>query len=281
MDEVDKTIVMTLFKDGRISKRKIAEEVGMTGTALYYRFDKLLERKIIKSFSLYVSPNFYNKYLGVAVFMSEKDIDADFINIKVKCLNEAKFYELEGFSVEDLKDKISYMSKILGKPKIAFIPSQNPQKPSGIDIEIVKQLIKNPVIRIGEISKAVGISVKSVKHRMNALTNKNYIKLIPVVELDKANIAVFVVYSQIISELEFLKTCEFLRFTDYNRGVGFCVTSDLKEVEGYMKEIKRLDPSSQIMIITDYEIMNKNAERELEKIEHDAIKRVKFDDENY
>ena len=274
MDAIDKKIILALFKDGRISQRKIAEEVGLSATSLNYRFNKLLEEKIIKSFSLYINPNFYGKYVGRASFRNVKDIDESFINVKVKCLEETNFYEFEGSSIEDLKDKLSYMSKILGEPKMVYIPDQKPQKPSGVDIEIVKALIKNPRMDIGEISKEINVPSKSILRRLNALVSKNYIRIIPIVDLGKSDIVVFGIYSQTISKLEFLRMCEFLRFVDHDRGIIVCATNDIKEAENYVKEVRQIDPSSQVMITTEYEIRNENAEKELERIENEAINRT-------
>jgi len=274
MDAIDKKIILALFKDGRISQRKIAEEVGLSATSLNYRFNKLLEEKIIKSFSLYINPNFYGKYVGRVSFRNVRDMDADFINVKVKCLEETNFYEFEGSSIEDLKDKLSYMSKVLGEPKMIYIPDQKPQKPSGVDIEIVKTLIKNPRMDVGEISKEINIPSKSILRRLNALINKNYIRIIPIVDLGKSGIVVFAIYSQAISKLEFLRKCEFLRFVDNDRGLVVCATDDIKEAESYIKEVRQLDPSSQVMTAIDYEVRSENAEKELERIESEAINRT-------
>ena len=273
MDEIDKKIIIALFKDGRISQRKIAKEVHLSATSLNYRFNKLLEERIIKSFSLYVNPNFYGKYVGRASFSNVKELDADFINVKVRCLGGTNFYEFEGSSIEDLYDKLSYMSKTLGEQKLIYIPEQTPQKPSGVDIEIVRTLIKNPRMEIGEISKEINIPSKSILRRINALINKNYIKIIPIIDLGKSDITVFAVYSQTIYKLEFLKSCEFLRFVDHDRGLIVCVTNDIKEAENYVKEVRRVDSLSQVMIVTDYEIRNENAEKELNRIEREALAR--------
>jgi len=273
MDTVDKKIILALFKDGRVSQRKIAEEVGLSATSLNYRFNKLLEEKIIKSFSLYVNPNFYGKYVGRASFKNAKDLEANFVNVKIKCLEETNFYEFEGSSIGDLQDKLSYMSKTLGEPTMVYIPDQSPQKPSGVDIEIVRTLIKNPRMDIGEISKEINIPSKTILRRLNALINKNYIRIIPIVDLGKSDITTFAIYSQAITKLEFLERCEFLRFVDRDRGVVVCVTNDLREAESYVKEVRQNDPSSQVMIAVDYEIRNENAEKELERIESDALAR--------
>ncbi|BFH72134.1 winged helix-turn-helix transcriptional regulator [Sulfurisphaera javensis] len=271
MDSVDKKIILSLFKDGRISQRKIAEEVGLSATSLNYRFNKLLEDKIIKSFSLYVNPNFYGKFVARASFKNSKDFDSKFVNVKVKCLEEENVYEIEGTSVNDLQDKISYMSKELGEYSMIYIPEQNPQKPSGVDIEIVKTLIKNPRMDIGEIAKEINIPSKTILRRLNALINKNFIRIIPIIDISKSDIIVFGVFSRIVNKMEYLNQCEFLRFTDGERGIVVCAVDSLKTAESYVNQIRKQDDNAKIMIATEYEIRNDNAKEELEKIEKQAI----------
>lgn len=274
MDSIDKRIILALFKDGRISQRKIAEEVGLSATSLNYRFNKLLEDKFIKKFSLYVDPNFYGKYVGRVSFKNLKDFDADFIDVRVKCLEETNFYQFEGSSIGDLQDKISYMTKSLGEPKMVYIPEQNPQKPSGVDIQIVRTLIKNPRMDVGEISKEINIPSKTILRRLNVLINRNYIKVLPIVDLGKSDILVFGIFSNVVSKMEFLQKCQFLRFIDGDRGLVVCASGDLKEADTYVREVRQQDPLAQVMIATEYEIRSHSAEKELEKIESEAIART-------
>ena len=272
IDIVDKKILLTLLKEGRVSQREISKEVGMSATTTYYRLNKLLEEKIIKSFSLYINPNFYYKYFGMVGFKTTKDIDADFLNVKIESLDGGGFYEFEGSSVEELTEKLSYMSSVLGELEMTYIPEQIPLKPSGVDIEIIKVLIKDPRMKPGQISRILGIPPKSIKHRVRTLADRKYIKIVPIIDLGKTDIVVFGVYSNEISRLEFLQRCEFLSFTNHDRGIILCAVYDLKEAETYIKGVKQIDPSSYTTIITDYEIRNENAKKELERIEKAALK---------
>ena len=278
LDAVDKKIMLSFLKDGRVPVRQISKEVGLSTTAVYYRFSKLLQGKVIKSFSLYINPNFYCKYFGVVGFKTAKDIDADFLNVKIKSLDGRVFYEFEGSSTEELTEKLSYMSNILGEPEMIYIPEQVPLKPSGVDIEITKVLMKNPRMKLAQISSILGIPPKSVKHRIRTLVSKKYVRVVPIIDLGKSDIVVFSVYSSEVSKLlKLLQKCEFLSFVDRDRGVILCAVYDLKEAEMYIREVKQIDPSSSVMIVTDYEIRNENAERELERIEKEALEKVNGD----
>ena len=50
LDEVDRKIVMLLQRDGRLSNAAIAEQVGLTTSAVYERVKKLERRGVIKGY---------------------------------------------------------------------------------------------------------------------------------------------------------------------------------------------------------------------------------------
>jgi len=275
MDGIDKKIIISLFKDGRISQRKIAEDVNLSATSLNYRFNKLIEDGVIRSFKLTVNPNFYNKYYAFVSFKNEKDFNAPFINVKVKCLEELNVYRIQGESYNDLTDKISTMAKELGDPKMTYIPAQTPVKPSGVDIEIVKELLKNPRAEPSDLAKVINIPTKTIQRRINALIGKDAIKVIPIVDLSRADIVVFAVFSKIVTKLSMLDSCKFLSFVEGERGLTVCAVENIKVAEGYVKKVREIDNEAEVMIATEYDISNDVALKELEDIENRAITSVK------
>ena len=275
MDAIDKKIILALFRDGRISQRKIAEEVGLSATSLNYRFNKLLEDKIIKSFKLFVSPNLYNKYYAFVSFKNSRDYEAYYVNVKVKCLEELNVYQIQGDSYNDLYDKISTMSKELGEPKMVYIPNQNPMKPSGVDIEIIKRLVINPRVDISEISKDINIPTKTIQRRINTLIERNLIRVIPIVDLSKADITAFGVFSNVISKMTMLDNCKFLEFRDGERGITVCAVENVKVAGDYVKKVREIDKDAEVMVSIDYDVDNENALKELEEIENNAMSTVK------
>ena len=52
MDQKDRAILSCLSKDGRIRMSQIAENVGLTATAVSQRVNKLVEDKVIRGFSV-------------------------------------------------------------------------------------------------------------------------------------------------------------------------------------------------------------------------------------
>lgn len=150
---------------------------------------------------------------------------------------------------------------------MSYIPPQNPIIPSGIDIKIVKSVIKNPRIEISEIAKDLNLPSKSVNRRINVLTNKNMIRIYPIVDLSKADLIMFAIFSSHIDSLDFLKTCSFTSFKDNGRGIVICITENIRTAENYFKNVRDIDREAEIMVTTSYDIRNEGALRELERIE--------------
>ena len=61
MDQTDKRIVFNLLKNGRVSQRQIASDLGISAQVLNYRMNKLIEDGIIKNFFLHVNQRIYGK----------------------------------------------------------------------------------------------------------------------------------------------------------------------------------------------------------------------------
>ncbi|BCU71447.1 winged helix-turn-helix transcriptional regulator [Stygiolobus caldivivus] len=275
MDGIDKKIILALFKDGRISQRKIAEDVSLSATSLNYRFNKLIEDGIIKSFKVTINPNFYNKFYAFVSFKNSRDYISPFVNVRVRCLEELNVYRIQGDSYNDLTDKIATMSKELGEPQMTYIPEQVPVKPSGVDIEIVKELMRDPRAEPSDIAKNINIPTKTIQRRISALIGKNIINVIPIVDLSKADIVVFGIFSNLISKLELLEGCKFLSFKDGDRGITVCAVENIKVADSYVKKVREIDNSAEIMIATEYDIYNDSAMKELEDIENKAITSIK------
>jgi Lrp/AsnC family transcriptional regulator, leucine-responsive regulatory protein len=58
LDEIDKKILEALDADARISLKKMGRELGISHTTMYNHLNKLLELKIIHSFTIVVDPDF-------------------------------------------------------------------------------------------------------------------------------------------------------------------------------------------------------------------------------
>lgn len=58
LDRVDRSILRALQSDGRISMRKLSEEVHLSGSAVHTRLKRLLEQRVILGFSARVDEQY-------------------------------------------------------------------------------------------------------------------------------------------------------------------------------------------------------------------------------
>lgn len=93
------------------------------------------------------------------------------------------------------------------------------------------------------------------------------IRIYPIVDLSKADLIMFAIFSSHIDSLDFLKTCSFTSFKDNGRGIVICITENIRTAENYFKNVRDIDREAEIMVTTSYDIRNEGALRELERIE--------------
>ncbi|MEM2876179.1 MAG: Lrp/AsnC family transcriptional regulator [Candidatus Bathyarchaeia archaeon] len=67
IDEVDRKILEKLLVNSRESYRKIAEEIGVSEATVFFRVKKLVERGVIKGFTVELSPEHVGK--GLTAFI--------------------------------------------------------------------------------------------------------------------------------------------------------------------------------------------------------------------
>ncbi|NVM53006.1 MAG: AsnC family transcriptional regulator [Candidatus Helarchaeota archaeon] len=64
LDELDKKIIQILKEDSRIAYTKIAEKLQVPDTTIHFRIKKLKSSKIIKNFTILISPESFGYDLG-------------------------------------------------------------------------------------------------------------------------------------------------------------------------------------------------------------------------
>ena len=69
IDEVDRKILNRLLDNSRVSYRKIAEEIGVSEATVFLRVKKLLEKGVIKRFTVELSPERIGKGLTAFVLI--------------------------------------------------------------------------------------------------------------------------------------------------------------------------------------------------------------------
>lgn len=254
MDEINKKILFYMLKDFRMSQRAMAKKLGLSSPAVNYRVDKLFTEKVIKKVSLYINPNFYGKYHAFVSFKNLKDWNGEYV-FKVKCLEQINVYEIEGKNVEDLKSKIDLMSKLLGTPRMIYIPNQTPYSPSNFDLKLVSILKENPIAEVTELAEAMKVSTKTIRRHLRYLYNKEFIRVIPIIDLNKAELFIYAIFtSKVEIARKFFSQTMFKEISDNSAGIFVNVADSLEEVKNMYNKFREFDEDANIMIAVDYEV---------------------------
>ena len=254
MDLIDKRLIFYLFRDGRASQRSIANELGLTAPSLNYRFKKLEDEGIIKGFKLYLNPNLNFKYQMFVAFKNYDDFSADWISFKLKCLEWLNVYNILGDSLTDLESKISEMSSKLGDPAISYVPLQSMIKLSSLSRKIIDYLMEDPRRPLSDISEILKVNTKTVERHVKYMIYKGIIMVIPLIDITKADIVMFCMFSKQIDSLdETLQRCKVWKFSDGSAGVTTCVTENMELAKRYVDASRKVDPKADVMIVYDYD----------------------------
>ncbi|QXJ31366.1 winged helix-turn-helix transcriptional regulator [Saccharolobus shibatae] len=255
MDSIDKGILKILLKDARTPQRRIAMMLGISPPAVSYRMEKLFG-DIIKRFTLYVNPNFLGRYHGYVAFNNLYDWDGDYI-AKIECLEETNIYEIDSKSRFELDEKIRKMSEKLGEPKMIYIPNQMPYSPSKFDLKVVGILKEKPLIKPIELAEELGVSSKTIRRHLRYLYSKKFIRLIPIIDLNRAEISIFAVFTSKVEDgKKFFVKYAFTEIEDDKTGIFVNVVDSMDEARDLALKFKReYDKDAEIMITTKYEFL--------------------------
>jgi DNA-binding Lrp family transcriptional regulator len=211
------------------------------------------EDGILYGFSVLVNPNFYGKYYGFAAFKNIKDYSEDWIFFKLKCFEWLNVYGIEGNSIEDIKDKISYMSKDLGEIQMTYIPEQEMIKPNQFDVKILPKLLEDPRAQPSDIAEKLKLPSKLVAKRLKIMESKGYIKVIPNINIPKSGSVVFSMFSTRIKDIRnILEECRFMEITDMRAGIQICFAESMEEAKKYINAVRTIDKQADVMLIYDY-----------------------------
>ncbi len=255
MDEIDKQIVKIMLKDARTPQRKLAQKLNISPPAVSYRVNKLMG-DVIKRLVLYVNPNFYGKYHGYAAFSNIKEFQGEYL-AKIRCVERINIYEIEGKNREDVKMRIEDMAKELGEPHMVYIPAQTPYNPSKFDLKLVGILKERPLIKPVELAEELGVSSKTIRRHMRYMFGKNFFRLIPIVDLEKAGILMYAVFTKKVEIAEkFFYNTMVREISDDYAGIFVNVADNVEEIDNMtLKFRKEFDADADIMITSKYEFI--------------------------
>ena len=256
MDELEKKILIYLFRDPFLSQRNIAKELGLTPPSLTYRIKKLQDEGVFQGYTVLVNPNFYGKYYGFVAFKNYYDYIGEGIFFKFKCLEWLNVYGVEGSSIPEIEDKIEGMKKILGDYSLKYFPKQEIIESKPYDLQIVKYLVRNPRAQPAEIAQETGLTQKLVEKRTKILLEKGIVKLIPIIDLKKTDVVMFSIFTRRVAETrKILDSCKILEINDGQAGIIGCITDRIENVRKYVEAVRNVaDREADVMVIYDYQI---------------------------
>lgn len=190
LDSIDLKILNLLGKNSRLSYRNIARTVGLTTKSVKSRVDKMISAKVIERFIVLVDPSILGYKTTCTFTLKRNVVNKDLID-RISLVGDVqyKFHVLGGaigFSIvvrEGSEDKIELLLKSL-QPAILGVAIQNPiystktisYNLTKTDYHIIKQLVQNPRMEISEIGKAISISVKTVRRRLDKMQNNHILE---------------------------------------------------------------------------------------------------------
>ncbi|MFX1308057.1 MAG: Lrp/AsnC family transcriptional regulator [Promethearchaeota archaeon] len=189
MDEKDFEIIKALDKNCRISFSQIAKDVNLSIRTISLRINSLIERNILKKFTLYFNPD----YLGVRHYLCSCETFSNFSikNFLDEIKNIKEIYQIWQFLDNNLLFSLycknayqveQTINKILdfGLNLLNYSETRTYKPPdipfSRIDWKIIYALFNNARLPKSEIAKRLNLSEKTIKRRLNRLRNMKLVQ---------------------------------------------------------------------------------------------------------
>lgn len=258
MDQVDKKILFNLLRNGRISQRQIAQNVGISAQALGYRINKLISDGVIKGYSLIVSPLLDGKVEGFAAFRSDREYRGEVSSI-TRCLEEITLYGFRGDRVEDVEKKIAEAGKELGEPVMKYIPPQGEvgMNLNSNDREIIRLLRDDPRMSVTDIASKLDLPYMTVKRRLNLLMKNRLIGVVSQIDLSGGDVVVYSIFSHSVNAVsQLLEPQTIFMIRDATAGVFFCYSENLRSAKESISRVRSVDSGADVMVLYEYQFFS-------------------------
>ena len=185
LDKLDIQILSRLLNNCRESDRKIGKDLGISGGSVRARIRKMEDSQIIENFTIKVDP----PVLGFGVLyivVSGQNIREILEQISlvgkpffvVPCVGGVTVCGI--VAKGNMNEKIELAKKLMKDVRVLSIfESENPEFESNLtktDLEILEQLMKNPLQKIESISKNTNFSTKTITRCIEKLNENDGIQ---------------------------------------------------------------------------------------------------------
>lgn len=186
LDGTDLKILNLLAKDGRLSYRSIGLTIGLTTKSVKSRVDRMLAAKVIERFLARVNPSVIGYKQIYTLALRKNKINQELLD-RINLVGDIQ-YQFEvmggviGFDIaikEGTEDKVDLLLNSLKPALLGLIRSRNREVTQNLtqtDHIIMKQLIKNPRMEIGDIAAATAISPKTVRRRLDKMIRNHILE---------------------------------------------------------------------------------------------------------
>ena len=178
IDNLDMKILSNLLNNCRESDRQIGQKIGLSGVSVRSRIEKMLKSKLIEKFTLKIEPHLlgYN-----VIYLVTTGQDVNEIVKQVKLVGEPFFvvpcvggYSACGIVVNgEVEQKIAIIKNMLKQVRILNIfEAEDAGIESNLtktDLDVIEQLLNNPLEQIDVVAKNAKISSKTVARSIEKL----------------------------------------------------------------------------------------------------------------
>ena len=192
MDETDITLCRLLQADSRAPYHELADRLGLSINAVHKRIKELNEKGIIRAFRARPS---LESAGAVTVWVYGRSDSSDMDQVRTRLQNNDSTYWVAlsgggyvyvGGYLADISGLSEYSDFVktqagIAEPTIGLLPSM-PKRPAAdnlrpLDHEIIGSLSRDSRKPLADIAKEIGVSPKTVRRRLDWMTEKRLIDL--------------------------------------------------------------------------------------------------------
>jgi DNA-binding Lrp family transcriptional regulator len=212
LDNIDLQTLLLLSKDSRTTYRNIASFVGISTNAAKERIHKMISNRIIQKFVVIINPVIfgYEKECILIIRHIDKTIKEQDILNRINLLGDVFVYakQLGGDSIFVIsvrggaEDKIGILTDLL-KPAsvestfVSYRPVTMQVRSS--DFKIMKCLLSNPRMLVGDIAKEASMTTKTVARRLEIMRENRILQFSILRNLSSLQITGYVEFAVIIN----------------------------------------------------------------------------------
>jgi DNA-binding Lrp family transcriptional regulator len=186
LDNTDLKILNILARNGRLSYRSIGTTIGLTTKSVKSRVDKMIFSGVIDRFLTVVNPSIFGYSKTYTIALRKAKINKELLErVDLVGVIGYRFEVLGGVMglgigiKEEDEDRIQILLDSLRPAIVGLIESHNYEVPHHFiktDYSIIKELIKKPRKEVLELAKAITLSPKTIKNRMEKMTKSRVLE---------------------------------------------------------------------------------------------------------